>query len=216
MEPTLPTSFIPKRPVDAGYQPVRQSSRQVGLLRFFATLVVLVTALSWGGVFLYKRYLVQQKAVLQTSIDEARKGVGTDFVNDMKRLDTRMSATNELLRQHIVVTPIFKALEQSTLRSVQYKSFSYSLKSDGATTDTVSVALTGAARSYATIALQSDAFGQSSVIRNPVFSDLTVDDKARSINFNLSFFVPRDKVSYQAFVESTNSRSTPPVNTIEP
>jgi polyisoprenoid-binding protein YceI len=81
------------------------------------------------------------------------------------------------------------------------------------------VELTGSAKNYATIALQSDAFSSNSLIKNPVFSNLTVDDKTRTVSFKLSFSVNIADLSYQTFIDSmikkqnqapvTNNQTTP-------
>ncbi len=204
MEPVIPSSFIPKRPIDGTDVSTTHRTHTVGVLSLITTVVVIGTALAFGGVYLYEQQLTAQKKKLESSIVAARDGIGTDFVSDMKRLDARIAGVKTLIKNHVVVTPIFKELEARTLRSVQYKDFSYTYTPDDKTkSQQVQVDLTGTARSYATIALQSDAFSQSDLIKNPVFSNLTVDDKTRTINFKLTFTVDPAALSYQTFVDST-------------
>ncbi len=208
MEPSIPTSFIPKRPIESSAAPAPHRSRSVGLLSVITALVVIGTVLAFAGVYLYQKQLVSQKAKLEQSIGDARDGIGTEFVTDMKRLDARISGVKELIKNHIVVTPIFQALEATTLHSVQYREFGYSIKSDPSTkTDSLVVDLSGTARNYASIALQSDAFSPNTLIKNPVFSNLTVDDKSRTINFRLTFSVDMADLSYQTFIDSLNKKN---------
>ncbi len=211
MEPTIPTSFIPKRPIESSTVPAPYKSRSVGLLSLITIVVVLGTIGSFAGVYLYEKQLVAQKAKLEQSLIKARDGIGTDFVADMKRLDLRIAGVKELIKNHIVVNPIFKALEESTLRSIQYRDFGYSIKTDGVNKaqPQLIVDLTGVAKNYASIALQSDAFSTSKFIKNPVFSNLTVDDKNRTVNFKLTFNVDMADLSYQTFVDSLNKKSSP-------
>jgi hypothetical protein len=215
MEPGIPTSFIPKRPIESGGVVVRHRSSSVGLLSLLTIVVVLGTAAALGLGYVYQRQLASQKAALAKSIDEARDGIGTEFVYDMKRLDARIDGVKSLIDTHVVVTPIFKALEASTLHGVQYKDFSYSTKTDPTTkSSTVEVLLTGTAKNYATIALQSDAFAASTLIKNPVFSNLTLDEKTRQINFKLAFSVNAADLSYEAFITSMLKKqqmAVPPV-----
>jgi hypothetical protein len=214
MEPTIPTSFIPKRPIESSAAPAPHRSRSVGLLSLITFVVVIGTGIAFASVYFYQKQLVSQKAKLEQSIGEARDGIGTEFVSDMKRLDARISGIKELIKNHIVVTPIFEALEASTLRSVQYKDFGYSIKPDPTTKlDILEVDLSGTAKNYASIALQSDAFSTNALIKNPVFSNLTVDDKSRTINFKLVFTVDMADLSYQTFIDSLNKKNnqaTPP------
>ncbi len=203
MEPTIPTSFIPKKPVDTGTVTSVHHSRSVGLLSLLTFVIVVGTGLAFGAVYLYEKQLTAQKSKLSQSISDARDGIGTEFVADMKRLDARIAGVKDLIKNHIVVTPIFEALQATTLRSVQYKDFGYSIKTDPATkVSTVVADLSGTAKNYATIALQSDAFATNSLIKNPVFSNLTVDDKTRTINFKLTFSVNMSDLSYQSFIDS--------------
>ena len=208
MEPTIPTSFIPKRPIESSAAPAPHRNRSVGLLSLITVVVIIATGIAFAGVYLYQKQLVAQKMKLEQSIGDARDGIGTAFVSDMKRLDARISGVKELIKNHIVVTPIFEALEASTLRSVQYKDFGYSIKSDPTTkADSLIVDLSGTAKNYATIALQSDAFSTNSLIKNPVFSNLTVDDKSRTINFKLTFSVDMTELSYQTFIDGLNKKN---------
>lgn len=204
MEPGIPTSFIPKRPIESTISSsTRRGGGSVGLLSFITFVVVIGTGLSVAFAFFYQRQLVAQKNTLNRSIEEARDGIGTEFVYDMKRLDARIDGVKDLLDSHIVVTPIFKALEASTLQSVQYKDFGYDTKVDPTTkASTVEVSLSGSAKNYATIALQSDAFSSSAIIKNPVFSNLTVDEKTRQVNFKLVFSVNTSDLSYETFINS--------------
>lgn len=207
MEPTIPTSFIPKRPIDQTVENNPHGGKTIGLLSFLTGIVIIGTILAFIGVYLYKQRLEMQKKDLESSIAIARDGIGTDFVADMKRLDARINGVEDLIKSHVVVTPLFKDLESHTLRSVQYKDFSYAYVLDEKTrTAQVKVDLSGVARSYAAIALQSDAFSESTLIKNPVFSNLTLEDKTKAINFKLAFTVDATALSYQTFIDSTNKQ----------
>ncbi len=164
MDTQIPTSFIPKRPVSTEPVAPKVQSRAVGIVSLLAVVSVIATGLSFGGVYLYEKQLTAQKIKADTEINDARKGIGTDFLSDMKRLDARIAGVSMLLRRHIVVTP------------------------------------TGSAKNYSTIALQSDAFGKSPLIKNPIFSNLTVDDKTNAVNFKLVFSVSPSALSYEALI----------------
>ncbi len=204
MEPSVTTSFIPKRPIESSVAPTRHSDRTVGLLSLLTAVVVIGTGVAFAGVYLYQKRLVVQKANLEKSISEARDGIGTNFVSDMNRLDLRIDGVKDLIKNHIVITPIFQALEATTLRSIQYKDFSYTTKAGDASSKEPSliVDIRGTAKNYSTIALQSDAFSTNSLIKNPVFSNLTIDEKTRTVNFKLTFSVSMADLSYQTFIDS--------------
>ena len=130
MDTQIPTSFIPKRPVSTEPVAPKVQSRAVGIVSLLAVVSVIATGLSFGGVYLYEKQLTAQKIKADTEINDARKGIRTDFLSDMKRLDARIAGVSMLLRRHIVVTPIFEALQDTTLRSVQYKTFTYAFVPD--------------------------------------------------------------------------------------
>lgn len=218
MEPAIPTSFIPKRPVmSESLSSAPRRTKTVGALSLVTVIIILGTLASFAGVYLYEQQLISQKAKLEALLIEVRDGIGTDFVADMRRLDTRIDGVKQLIKNHIIVTPIFRELEAKTLRSVQYKEFSYIYTPDDKTKiQQVTVELTGSAKSYATIALQSDAFSDSTLIKNPVFSNLTVDEKTKAINFRLMFTVDPAALSYQAFIDSMNTQQSSAPTTAVP
>ncbi len=209
MEPNIPTSFIPKRPLVQSETPRASARAPFGILSLLTTVLFFGTIIASGGIFLYERQLASQKMRMESQIAKAKEGLGVEFVTDMKQLDNRITAIKGLIQSHVVVTPIFQALEQSTLRSVQYRTFSYSFgPGTGGGARIVSVEMTGTAKNYETIALQSEAFGKSLLIKDAVFSNLTVDEKRGAINFNLRFSVNAPDLSYQSFIDSL-SRPAP-------
>ena len=76
MDPQIPTSFIPKRPVLADASVSTPRNRVVGLLTLLTVVVVLATIVSAAGVYLYQKSLVAQKQKFETSLTEARNGIG--------------------------------------------------------------------------------------------------------------------------------------------
>lgn len=215
MPPAMPTSFIPKRPVSTEPVQAPTSNRAVGILSLLAVVIVIATAVSYGGVYLYEKQLIAQKAKTDQLINKARNDIGTDFLTEMKALSNRIEGVKAVINRHIVVTPIFAALEQTTLRSIQYKSFGYSFINDTSTSQpTVQVTLTGVAKSYATIALQSDSFTQNTFIKNPVFSSLSVDEKTSAVNFKLVFSVNPAALSYESFIANLSKGAAPATSTL--
>ncbi len=203
MNPDIPTSFIPKRPVMNEVAPPQRHSRAVGALTIVAVVILIAVGVAYGLVSVYDKQLQSKKSTLQKQINEARDSVGTDFLNDMKRLNARIDGVKSLIGTHIVVSPIFAALEQTTLRTIQFKSFTYTFVTDpGTKQQVVQVTLGGTAKSYTAIALQSDAFVQNQLIKNPVFSSLTVDEKTGLIGFKLVFTVSPADLSYEKFIRS--------------
>lgn len=205
MEPTIPTSFIPKNPVSGEVRPRAQSAngkRVVGLLTFITVITVIAAILSFVGVYLYEQRLTNQKQTLEQSITDARTDLGSDFVAEMQRLEQRIKGVKSLLASHVVISPIFEELQAQTLRSVRFTKFEYTIQQDMQTNQAVvDVSLSGVARSYAIVALQSDALAESKMFKNPVFSNLTLEEQTGNVNFSLTFTVDAADLSYQKFIE---------------
>lgn len=212
MDAATPTSFIPKRPVTTATSAsdVSSSGVAVSIVSIVIFIAIVGTAASYGGVILYEQQVQKDKIALQKTITQAKDGLSIDFVSDMKRLNNRIDGVKKLLKQHVVISPIFQALQEHTLRSIEYKDFSYEAASESGDatakkTPMVNIKLSGTARGYASIALQADEFAKSSIIKNPVFSGLSVDDK-KKVTFNLTFQVSADNLSYQSFIEAANKQ----------
>jgi len=204
MEPVISTSFIPKRPVSSEPIVSTHHNSSVGLMSLITVVIVIGTAAAFAGVYLYQQSLLKQETTLQASITTAQDGLGTSFVADMQRLSTRINSVTTLIQNHVVVSPIFAALQATTLQSVQYKQFTYQFVTDPTTNaKMVQVHLQGVANNYAALALQSDAFAQSSLIKNPIFSNLTVEDKTNLVDFDLIFNVDPSDLSYETFIGNT-------------
>jgi hypothetical protein len=218
MEPVISTSFIPKRPVSTEPVSSPKHSGSVGLLSVVTFVIVIGTALTYAGVYFYQQTLIKQEASLQTQIATAQDSLGSSFVTDMQRLSQRINGVKTLLASHIVVSPIFAALQATTLQTVQYKQFTYNFTTDPTTGDkAVQVTILGVAQDYATLALQSDAYAQSNIIKNPIFSDLTVEDKTNLVDFSLTFDVDPSDLSYETFISNLNaSASSQPAPTTAP
>jgi hypothetical protein len=78
------------------------------------------------------------------------------------------------------------------MKTVRYTKFSYEVTEKGE----INIKMNGQALGYRYIALQSDLFSEEKNLINPVFSNLTLDDKS-NVNFDLSFSVDPSLVDYE-------------------
>ena len=93
-----------------------------------------------------------------------------------------------------MISPIFDALQTNTLKSIQFTHFAYTTPTTAG--NPITVLMTGKARDYSSIALESDQLATNKNIHNSVFSDLTLDDTTGIVSFDLSFTVDPDLVMY--------------------
>lgn len=178
METRFRTSFVPKKALA-----VKTEAVHGGTIHLFLAIGVLAFVLSLlgaGGVYAYKTFLeksVQEKSI---ALEKAKKAFEPGFIEDAKILSTRIAAARELSAKHTVVSPVFDLLGETTLTTVRFTDFSLS---NALGLGTAVLTLKGEARGsnsasgYASVALQSDAFGENEKIREPVFSALKLSEK---------------------------------------
>jgi hypothetical protein len=164
---------MPKKPA----VPLRQSGtrfqfgRSVNIVLLISILVFLLTTGLAGGVFVYRKHLLNTIAAKDVELAEAKKSFEPDFVEEAARLSKRIEAIKSLLAAHITIAPLFEALEKKTLETVRFRDFSLDAKGL-----VPALTMTGEARSFNAVALQSDIFGSDRYFKNPVFSNFTLSE----------------------------------------
>ena len=173
------TSFIPKKPLIR--ENILGQQKGVNLVLFVSIIIFFATTLIAGGVFLFGVLLTRQESSLTSSIERAREAIEPELVASLGRIDARIKAAKNILDNHTAISPIFDLLEQLTLSSVSFESLRYVVESEGK----ITLQLSGTARSYSSVALQSVLFGENRYIENPIFSNLQLNNQG-SVSFNFS------------------------------
>ena len=176
MEPKFQTSFIPKKSL-ADTSSLRPSGSRMSLLTLLATIFLLLSIALAGGVFVYSKFTSVNISRKAKELEEAKAAFNPELISELSRLSKKMSVSEELINKHVSSAEIFETLGASTLKSVKFDDFSYNL-----TSEKITLSLRGKSGGFSSIALQSDLFGKSKVIQNPVFSNLNLDEKG-SVNF---------------------------------
>ena len=191
MEQNFQTSFIPKKPI---VKERATASRPVGLALIISLLVLFTVLLATGGLYFYKGVTEKQIASMENTLNLAKVRFEPQKIAELQVLDKRLIAGTDILSRHISVTPIFKLLEEITMKTVRFTEFSYELESEDSSK--IAVKMSGIARGYRAIALQSDLFAQNENLIDPVFSNLTLDPNA-NVLFDLDFSVDANFVNYK-------------------
>lgn len=208
MDTNFQTSFIPKKPLAESSTPV---VHETSLFSFIATLVFFAMIVAAVAMYFYQNALAKSIASDSASLVAARNSFEPALITQLKTLDRRLTDANVLLRNHIAVSPIFAALQGVTLKSVQFTKFSYSTPSDPSAP--ITVRMSGRARDYSSIALESDELATNKSIHNPIFSNLTLDERTGTVTFDLVFTVDADLVRFTKHVDSFISQEGVPQNT---
>ena len=174
-----------------------------------AILIFVASLVAAGGIFAYQKLLTQSIASKSASLKANEDAYNLTVIQELIRADSRINEAGVLLNKHIAPSEIFAFLSMQTLEKVQFDSFEYSLKQDG-TTD---ISLGGLADSFSTIALQSDQFGASKILRDVVFSDVNLDPDKGKVTFSVSATVAPSLILY---TNALNSSPSTPVEESEP
>lgn len=172
MEPKFQSSFIPKGPL-ATTGSVTKTSRQsdTSFLGTLAVFVFVLSILATGGAFGYELYLKKDIGSLANQLLAAKSTLEPEIIKKISDLDERINATESLLNQHIILSPLFAYFEVFTVKNVRFTEFKYT--SEG---DTLKLSMRGKARGYSTLAYQAKLFNDSQFMRDVVFGDLSLDE----------------------------------------
>lgn len=197
MEPNFQTSFIPKKPIVAERA---RSPRSVGFLTLITLVIFLTMVFAFLGFYFYKISLVKSIASMEQQLNRANSRFEPAKITQLQTLDKRLRGANQVVTNHMVVSPIFKALSEITMKTIRYTSFNYSVEPEN--NSKIAVKLTGQAVGYRSIALQSDLFLKNKNLVNPVFSNLSLDEKG-NVLFDLDFLVDPSFVDYKRALLTT-------------
>lgn len=190
MDPQVQASFIPKKSLEMG---ATSRGEGFGLVFLIALLIFVASLVAAGAAFGYTQYL--QKSIADKgkslALDEGAYDPGA--IQDLVKLDDRLSQAKILLANHVAVTGIFAFLATQTLPNVSFTTFDYSLGDNGS----ANISLTGVADSFSTVALQSDQFGGNKLLTDVVFSGITADAQGH-IAFSVSATLDKSVLSYSA------------------
>jgi hypothetical protein len=164
MDNNFQTSFIPKKALAEDRTATRRRVSLYGLIAGFIFFGALISA---AATYFYKGSLTTQIASMSSQLDAARNAFEPSLINELQRLDRRIGSAETLLSNHIVVSPVFTALQSNTLKSIQFTKFSYVTPPDPGAP--VSIKITGRARDYTSIALESDQLSKNKDIHKYIF-----------------------------------------------
>ncbi len=205
MEPTqFQTSFIPKKALTEE-RPTKV--RPVSLFLFLATILFIASVAAAGFVYFTKAGLVRGVAGMRADLDRAAAAFESDFIADLQDLDRRISSAKTILENHVSISPIFESLEALTLKSVQFTKFEHTVTGSGASALVV-VKMSGKTDEYESLALQSDALTKNKYFKDPVFSNLNIDDKG-NVLFDLTFTVDPNLVLYGEALKRLDGMDSP-------
>lgn len=217
------SSFIPKgaahyrQPSHVDSSDSGGGGSHKGLLLTISIVLSSIAALAAGGVFFYTQYLESDLADKKQELAQAQAAFEPEVIEELEKIDTRISSAAEILNNHTAVTPVFDVIESITLASVQLTNLSVHSRTGMMTTSEaqdasdelpegveeddgdVVVSLTGIARDYASVQLQAQALEENEEILNPELSDFSLNEQGNVV-FSIDFTLDEEYMSYESTI----------------
>ena len=155
-----------------------------------------------------------KKETLKANLDKNVKAFEVQTIEEYIRLDTRIDTARLLLANHIAFSNLLDYLNQFTLKTVRYIDFKYDINAEGM----ANVTMTGQAKNYNSVAYQSEVFGKNKNLKNPIFSNLDLNEKG-DVTFSFNTQLDPAFLSYTRTLDKRVPIDIPvsgePVNTNE-
>lgn len=166
-------SLIPKR-VEVS------NSDEFGFGIFFRIVLVffVVSVAILSGLFIYKSILESNLKKGKDALDVLELQFSLETIERHEEVANAISASKKLLDGHLKQSSIFTFLEENTLPSVSYGSFSFSENDH-------KVGLLGEAPSYQAVAQQASIFEQLDKVSSATFANLSLSSKG-TVTFTLT------------------------------
>lgn len=174
MDSKFQQSFIPKESLGGGMN--FRAGQGLGIFPLIAIVIFLISAGAFGVAYLYKQSIVREISKLDADLAQTREIFQPATIAEFKKLSNRLSVADKLLNNHTSLSRVFDVLEKETLKSVYFNSFYLAGADKG-----FSLALKGVAKNFSAVALQSDVLGKNPAIKNPIFSNLDLDQKGNVV-----------------------------------
>ena len=202
MEGKLQTSFIPKRSVVETKPHVSSTSSVFSVIGWF---IFAATVTMGVGVYFYESYISKSIETANAKLSTIVQQFDSTSIDHFVQLDTSLQQATNLLNNHVAFSAILPLIADNTLQSVQFTSFRYGYDEGGK----VSVALSGKALDFASVALQSDKFFSLDYFKSKSFSGIALNTDG-SVAFNFSATVDPSVLLYsKTLATSSSSDQTP-------
>lgn len=199
MEPKFRTSFIPKKTLATASNLQKKSGGSLGIVTLIALIIALGAVALSVGAFLFEQILEVNITRKSDTLERARSAFEPALIQELVRIDSRIESAWTILDKHITPSALFESLEELTLKSVQFQDFNMTRISDGK----ISITMKGIADDFRGVALQADIFGKSKLIKDPIFSNLNLNQNGNAV-FTLSAFVDPSLINFVNQIDTGN------------
>lgn len=199
MDTKFQTSFIPKKPILAE-QKVTKGGSSTSIFMFVAVIIFVISLTVAIFTVVWKSVLNKNQQNYIANLKKAEERFDTKTIEKLKKVNTKIDLGKKLLKNHLAVSQVFEIISALTIEGIRFNNFTYTApQKDG---ELIKISMDGTGSSFSAIAFQSDVFGQSSkfgsnkVLKNPVMSDLELDEEG-NVNFEFTAYIDPQDISYE-------------------
>lgn len=202
MESGIQSSFIPHDAAVPQASPRYSSGGGLAeLVLLFAIVLLVASGALAGAVFLYSQYVHSSAASKLDQLKRAEGAFEPSLIQQLTRLDDRMTAGEQILTNHIAPTELFAALQATTLSTVSYQTLDFEAED----AQHMQLKMTGVAEGVNSIALQADLMSKSGVFTSPIFSDISRQNDG--VHFSVAALINPASLSYVRLIQSEQASS---------
>lgn len=216
------TSFIPKTSLDNVVSETGQIQKNrsghstpgsiVTLLCFFLFVCSLVSA---GVVFFLGKLADTTKVQAEKDLAGYQKRNTTETIVEIKTLQDRLLLVDNLVKNHVAISPLFDQLAANTLTRVSLTSFELKKKADGA----FGLSLKAQGVGYESIVAQDTQFSSpvaQRIFKNTIISDFSKPKGQDVATFSLTTTIATPAVNFATLINgavNAAANATAPVVT---
>jgi hypothetical protein len=205
METKFQTSFIPKKPLVSDQRTFAKKS-STSILMIIGTLIFIVSVAGAAFTIVGKNLLIKTQEDYKARLAASEARFNTSLIEDLKKANNKIDLSIKLLKNHLDVAEVFSIISQLTIEGVRFNSFDFTASTKDS--EAVKISMRGVGKSFQAIAFQSSVFGQSEkygtnkVLKNPILSDLSVDQNG-GVGFTFTSSINPTDISYDKLLEKS-------------
>ncbi|OHA08423.1 MAG: hypothetical protein A3A44_00265 [Candidatus Sungbacteria bacterium RIFCSPLOWO2_01_FULL_60_25] len=156
----------------------------------FSVAVFVVSAVAYGGVFAYRKYLESQRATLTAAVKEREQALQSDSLREVIAFSQSLNAAQALLQEHPFASNVFGFLGTNTHPEVQFKGLTFAGENRR-------IDMNAVARSYRAVAEQVSALEGNPAVERVDFGGLSRSG-AGLVSFRVSLVLRQSVFQYQS------------------
>lgn len=159
----------------------------------FSIIILFATIGLWGGLLFYIKTLQTEKTQAEIQLDNVNKSIASSEIEDLQKLDLRLTTVSELLDKHVNIAPFLSLIEDNTLtNTIHFSNLSLTVSNE-----IYKVSMDGTADNFESLGYQAKIFNQNPSFQNVVFSNFTINEEDGSVSFSVEFSLNPELISYK-------------------